>query len=232
MSKIDLRAVPAPDTFNRDAYTPEQKKERTPEGQTLAKKFPHLEYASIQRVSPEEADAWTLTVGGEVEQSLAAPMRELVEWDSATDHTQDFHCITGWSVLDTEWQGITGADIVNRVRPHETVTSVLIHGKDEFSTTLWLEDFVKGFVAFGYKGLPLSPQHGFPLRFIAPAHLWQYKSCKWLQRIEFTTPHVLGFWEKRAYNDAALVAENNRYADPVANAGKSLAMLRREHEKK
>ena len=83
-------------------------------------------------------------------------------------------------------------------------------------------------MAWAYQGKPLSLKHGFPLRFIAPPHLWQYKACKWVTGFEFLTEHKLGFWEIRAYSDSALVWENDRYANPLADEGKSLGQVKAE----
>lgn len=219
-----IAAAPAPDTFDPNRYSSDERKARSPYGQTLARKFPHLEYASIPHV--ENAADWTFTLDGEVEQVMRLTLEEWAALGPVSTHAQDFHCITGWSVLDTEWLGIKGSDLIARVRPAETVTSVMVYGLDEFSTSMWVQDFANSIVAFGYRGLPLSPAHGFPLRLVAPAHLYQFKSCKWLTRVEFLTEHKLGFWEIRAYSDSALVAENDRYANPTAAVGKTIGQIR------
>lgn len=221
-----LKSEPADDRFDRDAYTDEQKAKRTPEGQTLAKKFPHLEYASIPEVS--DPTTWELEICGEVENPCTVVLPDLIRNWPLTKITRDFHCITGWSVFDTEWAGVMGLDIIERVNPSDEVTTVLVHGMDEFSTCLWVEDFMQGLIAYAYRAAPLAPHHGFPLRFVAPEHLWQYKACKWVQKLEFLKEHQLGFWEIRAYSDSALVWENDRYANPLADAGKPMGKLRKE----
>lgn len=230
---FDLLAEPAGDEFDPKAYPPEERRtgQRLPAGQTLAKKFPHLEYASIMRVDPAKAWDWPFQVFGEVTQPIKATMREVVHFPSMT-LKQDFHCITGWSLYDTEWIGVSPQALVDMARPSDDVTTVLVHGADEFTVTLWIEDFLKGILAYGYKGKPLAPHHGFPLRYIAPPHLWQYKSAKWVTGVEFLKEHKLGFWEIRAYSDSAKVWENDRYANPLADAGKPLGALRKAHEKK
>jgi DMSO/TMAO reductase YedYZ molybdopterin-dependent catalytic subunit len=117
-------------------------------------------------------------------------------------------------LLDTSWWGWSGRSIVEYVIPDDTVTTVLIHGQDQFTTTMWLQDFLQGMLAYAYNEQPLSPAHGFPLRFVAPPHLYQYKACKWVVGLEFLT-------------DSAQVWENDRYANPHADAGKSMGELRK-----
>jgi DMSO/TMAO reductase YedYZ molybdopterin-dependent catalytic subunit len=230
VNRINLSDPPAPDDFDPKSYSLEARRARTPPGQTLAKKFPHLEYASIPTVT--DPRAWTLKISGEVASDPVFSLVDLVEqWPVAELH-EDFHCITGWSMLDATWQGVSPRALVEAVQPHDSVTTVLIHGLDEFSTCVWLEDFLQGIVAYGYKGRPLAPQHGFPLRFVAPSHLWQYKSCKWVTGLEFLTEHRLGFWEIRAYSDSAKVWENDRYANPFAESKPPMGQLRKRFEKK
>jgi len=221
---FDLTAPPAPDTFDPTQYDVAERRERVPVGQTLAKKFPHLEYASIPHV--RDPYGWPVRVFGECT-PRDWTMHDLLELP-AMEYTQDFHCITGWSILDSQWRGIHGGVIADLVQPAPTVTTVLVHGLDEFSTCLWIEDFMAGLLAWSYRGAPLAPQHGFPLRFVAPPHLYQFKSCKWVTGLEFLTEHRLGFWEIRAYSDSALVWENDRYANPLAAAGRSIGTIRNE----
>lgn len=230
-TRIDLSDEPAPDTFDPKIYPVQERKSRTPPGQTLARKFPHLEYASIPTVDPQQAeDEWSLQITGD---ALWTGDREILLWDvvhsfPVSEFTQDFHCITGWSIFDTRWEGWSGPDIIEHIGINDDCTTVLVHGRDEFSTTLWLEDFAKGMLAYGYQGRPLRAHHGYPLRFIAPTHLWQYKACKWVTGLEFRVEHKLGFWEIRAYSDSAKAWENDRYANPDATTGKSMRELRKQ----
>lgn len=219
MSKpFELHQPAASDAFDWRKYSNEDRQRRLPPGQSLAKKFPHLEYAAVPDV--KEPEDWMLTLDGDVASPTVLSMADLFSF-TRTEKTQDFHCITGWSVFDTCWDGIKGDAIAQLVEPRAEVTSVLVHGRDQFSTSLWIDDFLNGLIAFGYSGLPLAASHGFPLRFIAPAHLYQFKSCKWLTRIEFLAEHRPGFWEVRAYSDSALAWENDRYTNPMASKGKS-----------
>lgn len=234
MSKVTfdeawLKSPSADDKFDATAYEANDAKRRKPPGQTYAKKFPHLEYAQIPEI--QKPEDWKIKIFGEVENELEVNILELMKWPS-TDLLQDFHCITGWSILDTLWHGVPGAEIIERVNPSDTVTTVLVHGLDEFSTCLWVEDFIMGQVSWAYQGKPLALHHGFPLRYIAPPHLWQYKSCKWVTGFEFLTEHKLGFWEIRAYSDSALVWENDRYANPLADEGRPMGQIRNEALKK
>lgn len=43
----------------------------------------------------------------------------------------------------------------------------------------------------------LAPEHGGPLRFVGPSHLWAYKGVKWLDRVVFFDHLEPGFWESK-----------------------------------
>ncbi len=220
-----LSSPPADDRFDVTSYDQDDARRRKPPGQTYARKFPHLEYAKIPTIDAP-AD-WNIKIFGEVERPFSVNILELFGFPQRR-LVQDFHCITGWSLLDTPWTGTPGIELAERARPADSVTTVLVHGLDEFSTCVWVEDFLDGLVAWSYRDRPLAPHHGFPLRFIAPTHLWQYKSCKWVTGFEFLTEHKLGFWEIRAYSDSALVWENDRYANPLADEGRPLGAVKAE----
>ena len=57
-----------------------------------------------------------------------------------------------------------------------------------YTTNLPLEDVTggKAWVAFGYDGEPLEPEHGGPARLLVP-HLYFWKSAKWVRGLRCET---------------------------------------------
>ncbi len=56
-------------------------------------------------------------------------------------------------------------------------------------------------------GVPLSEEHGWPLRLVIPGKYF-WKSAKWLRGIELLDHDQPGFWERYGYhNDADPFAE-------------------------
>jgi hypothetical protein len=52
-------------------------------------------------------------------------------------------------------------------------------------------------------GLPLAPEHGYPLRTVTPSRYF-YKSLKWLHAIELMAADRLGYWERESdYHNGA-----------------------------
>ena len=62
-----------------------------------------------------------------------------------------------------------------------------------YTTNLALEDLTggKAWIAFGYDGAPLAPEHGGPARLLVP-HLYLWKSAKWVRRIRITEAQRAG----------------------------------------
>ncbi|MGO8396529.1 molybdopterin-dependent oxidoreductase, partial [Rhizobium ruizarguesonis] len=64
-----------------------------------------------------------------------------------------------------------------------------------------LSDFAAedAILATAWEGLPLTPEHGGPMRLVVP-HLYFLKSAKWLRRIDLIPADQAGFWEKNVYH--------------------------------
>ena len=69
------------------------------------------------------------------------------------------------------------------------------------TTNLPLEDVVddKAWVAFGYEGGRLDPEHGGPARLLVP-HLYFWKSAKWVRGLQLASTDEPGFWEQNGYH--------------------------------
>ena len=80
-----------------------QTTERIPPGQSLARKFPVLHYGPVPKT---ELAGWDFRLWGEVKTQRSLSWEEF----SALPRTRlvmDIHCVTRWSLLDTEWEGVS-----------------------------------------------------------------------------------------------------------------------------
>src|SRR5256886_14405435 len=66
-------------------------------------------------------------------------------------------------------------------------------------------------------GAPLSPQHGFPARFIFPGH-YGMKQPKWVTRIRFSADDQPGYWENNGWDERAIVKTMSRIDRPFDGA--------------
>ena len=82
-----------------------------------------------------------------------------------------------------------------------------------YTTNLPLEDVTggKAWVAFGYDGEPLEPEHGGPARLLVP-HLYFWKSAKWVRGLQLREHDEPGFWEGYGYHNYGDPWLEQRYA--------------------
>src|ERR1051326_7254764 len=75
---------------------------RVPPGQYLVDDFPVLSAGPTPRTPLEE---WDFAIGGDVGEPKRWTWEEFQALPSETI-TKDIHCVTKWSKLDTEWEGV------------------------------------------------------------------------------------------------------------------------------
>jgi DMSO/TMAO reductase YedYZ molybdopterin-dependent catalytic subunit len=162
---------------------PEELAKRIPPGQRLVKGWPVLHYGPIPRF--DEA-TWDFQVTGLVENPYTLTYAELKALEPVTV-TADMHCVTGWTTLDNEWEGVPFRVLAERATPKPEASWVITHCDYGYTSNLslaaMLDDDV--LVAWAHSGQPLEPQHGFPLRLVVPKR-YAWKSAKWLRGLEFT----------------------------------------------
>ncbi|KIM37539.1 hypothetical protein M413DRAFT_13248 [Hebeloma cylindrosporum] len=115
----------------------------------------------------------------------------------------------GPGVLSTAlFTGVYLADVLDFIQPTRQAKHVIFEGCDDLPNgpygtsqlTSWARDKRKGMIlAWAMNGLPLEPDHGFPLRLVVPAQVGG-RSVKWLSRIELSTiesQHHLHFYDNK-----------------------------------
>lgn len=180
-----------------------------PPGQHVVRDFPVLDISGppYRSVPP----AWDLRIWGRVENPVAwdhAALRAL----PAARVTCDIHCVTTWSKLDTEWEGVALSWVLDHVRPAPDCTHVLAYADGAYTTNVPLEALRAPNVLLAYRfdGRDLEPEHGFPLRLMIP-QLYFWKSAKWLRGLEFAAADHPGYWEVRGYSNSADPWKEERY---------------------
>jgi DMSO/TMAO reductase YedYZ molybdopterin-dependent catalytic subunit len=167
---------------------------RVPPGQYVTDDFPVLSAGPTPRTPLEE---WTFSID-------AGDERKTWTWDEfrALPHetvTVDIHCVTRWSKLDTIWDGVSVDTLLDQVE-HDA-PYVLASSDGGYTTNLPTEDVTggKAWIAFGYGGEALEPEHGGPARLLVP-HLYFWKSAKWVRGLVLRDENEPGFWETNGYH--------------------------------
>lgn len=169
---------------------------RLPPGQYQTDDFPVLSAGPTPRTPLER---WDLQLTGEVEPARRWTWEELLALPRQT-FTVDIHCVTKWSKLDTEWEGVSLDTLLDGV--DHSGDYLIAHCDGGYTTNLPLADVTDGraWIAVGYDGEPLAPEHGGPARLLVP-HLYFWKSAKWVRHLELTSDDQMGFWEELGYHN-------------------------------
>jgi DMSO/TMAO reductase YedYZ molybdopterin-dependent catalytic subunit len=175
---------------------------REPPGQNVLEKheWPVLDLGETPDVA---AERWKLTIDGAVKSPVTLRWQDLLALPQAAVEA-DFHCVTGWSILDVAFRGVSLDTLLALARPTAEASHVMTHGSDGYSTNLPLWEALKPDVLLVHTvdGKPLPAAHGGPARIVVP-QLWAWKGAKWVNRLEILTHDRRGYWEIRGYSNTA-----------------------------
>jgi DMSO/TMAO reductase YedYZ molybdopterin-dependent catalytic subunit len=188
----------------------------TPPGQHVVDNWPVLDMGDQPQISTSD---WKLEVCGDVEAPVVLSFSDLMSLPQV-EISADFHCVTTWSRLDMTWSGVSFAALCELVIPNSSAAYVLITGSDRepgsgvpYTTNLSLDKALAPDVILAHSadGVPLSREHGGPVRMITP-RLYAWKGAKWIEKIEFSGADRPGFWEQRGYSNTAEPWHEDRFS--------------------
>ena len=180
---------------------------RVPPGQYVTRDFPVL---SAGPTPHTPLDEWRFLIDGATAASVSWQWEEFLELPSQK-FTVDIHCVTKWSKLDTTWRGVSVDTLLAAVETDAQWMTAWSDGG--YTTNLPVADLTGGraWVAYGYDGRPLEPEHGGPARLLVP-HLYFRKSAKWVRSLELRDTNDPGFWENYGYHMYGDPWREQRYA--------------------
>ena len=169
--------------------------DRVPPGQYVTGDFPVLSAGPTPHV---HLDSWTFEIqrGGDLLASWTWDEFQALPRESVT---QDIHCVTKWSKLDTTWEGVSVDTLLEDV--DDDSAYVLAYSYGGYDTNLPRDDVTggKAWVVDTFDGEPLDPEHGGPARLLVP-HLYFWKSAKWVRGLILRDEDEPGFWESNGYH--------------------------------
>jgi|SRR5688572_26228427 len=182
--------------------------DRIPPGQHVTDDFPVLSAGPTPRTPLDE---WSFTIVADETKLRSWTWKEFRALPSET-FTVDIHCVTKWSKLDTTWEGVAIATLLSGLEGEHAYVTAFCDGG--YTTNLPLADLTggKAWVAFGYDGEPLDPEHGGPARLLVP-HLYFWKSAKWVRGLRLMDEDEPGFWESLGYHNHGDPFREQRYGD-------------------
>ena len=153
---------------------------------------------------------WRLWVNGLVDRPRAFTLEELKAY-AAMHQFVTLSCISndvaGDLIGTQRWTGVSLQRLLGDLRLKGGATHLLIRSVDGFYEVVSLETIERDqrvMLTYAWDGLPLSTEHGFPLRIYIP-DLYGMKQPKWIESIEVIDSWMAGYWVRRGWSAEARV---------------------------
>ena len=151
---------------------------------------------------------WWLKVSGLVENPLALTLGQLQSYEPMHQFIT-LSCISnpvaGDLIGTQRWTGVSLQRLLPDLRLKPGATHLKLRSADQFFEVVSL-DAIKGdpriMLTYAWDGVPLSREHGFPLRIYIP-DVHGMKQTKWIESIEAIDHWEPGYWLKRGWNNVA-----------------------------
>jgi DMSO/TMAO reductase YedYZ molybdopterin-dependent catalytic subunit len=151
---------------------------------------------------------WRLKVNGLVEKPLALTLEDLRRY-APSHQLVTLSCISnpvgGDLIGTTRWTGVSLQRMLPDLQLKPGATHLKIRSADQFYEVVAL-DAIKAderiMLAYEWDGVPLTREHGFPLRIYIP-DVHGMKQPKWIESIEAIDHWEPGFWVERGWNKVA-----------------------------
>jgi DMSO/TMAO reductase YedYZ molybdopterin-dependent catalytic subunit len=181
---------------------------QVPPGQRYIPRFIIYAEFGIPKV---DIGKYKLKVEGLVERRLELNYEDLKKLVDL-EYVSDFHCVTGWSVVDVRWRGVSLRKIMDMAGVKNDARWLFTISLDGYTTTISIEDArdPRAMIVIEINGKPLTIEQGFPARIFIP-HLYGWKGAKWIERLVFIDHYVDGYWEERGYHERGNVWEEERF---------------------
>lgn len=170
---------------------------RVPPGQSETRKWPVLHYGRVPTV---DVATWRFEFRGLCDAPASLSLADIQALPRQITRC-DMHCVTRWSRLNNDFEGVSVQHLLQLARPRPEATHVMVFADPDFTTNLPIADLDRpeNVLAWKHDGIDLTPDHGWPMRLVVP-HLYLWKSAKWVRGFEFMNADAPGFWEQNGYH--------------------------------
>ena len=151
---------------------------------------------------------WRLKINGLVEKPLSLTLDHLRRFEPLHQFIT-LSCISnpvgGDLIGTTRWSGVSLQHLFTTLHLQPTATHLKIRAADDFYEVVSLESIradPRIMLAYDWDGVPLTREHGFPLRIYIP-DVHGMKQPKWIESIEVTDHWEPGYWVKRGWDKEA-----------------------------
>src|ERR1700694_3507608 len=123
--------------------------------------------------------------------------------------------VGGTLISNGIWKGPRVTDVLALTTVPSDAVWMLMESADGYTESFHLRELTPDhLLATHLNGAPLTPQHGFPARFLFPGH-YGMKQPKWVTRIRFSASDQPGYWENNGWDELAIVKTMSRIDRPA-----------------
>jgi len=126
--------------------------------------------------------------------------------------------VGGTLISNGMWKGPRVTDLLALTTVPSDAVWMLMESADGYTESFRLRELTPDHIlATHLNGAPLTPQHGFPARFLFPGH-YGMKQPKWVTRIRFSASDQPGYWENNGWDERAIIKTMSRIDRPADGA--------------
>jgi len=123
--------------------------------------------------------------------------------------------VGGTLISNGLWKGPRVTDVLALTTVPSEAVWMLMESADGYTESFRLTELTPDHIlATHLNGAPLTPQHGFPARFLFPGH-YGMKQPKWVTRIRFSASDQPGYWENNGWDERAVIKTMSRIDRPA-----------------
>ena len=136
---------------------------------------------------------WNLPIRGMVKNPIVLEYEDMFGF-KVVSQVSRLKCVECWSAK-AKWEGFHFQELIKLVKPDPKARFVYFKSADSYYESFTLEELIRPRVMMVLRmnGQPLSKDHGFPLRLIAPFK-YGYKNVKYITSIEFSDSRKRNYW--------------------------------------
>jgi DMSO/TMAO reductase YedYZ molybdopterin-dependent catalytic subunit len=163
-------------------------------------------------------NAWKLSVKGLVNNPLELTYEELKSMPAVEEYAT-LECISnkiGEDLISTAlWKGVFLKNILANAQLKPEATYIVFKCYDGYDVGIPLERGFETILTYEMNGVPLPPEHGFPLRAIVPG-IYGMMNAKWITEIEVVDRNYEGFWQRQGWSNNAQYQIHSTIVTPGA----------------
>jgi DMSO/TMAO reductase YedYZ molybdopterin-dependent catalytic subunit len=153
-------------------------------------------------------ESWRLKISGLVEEPLSLTLKDIQSYEPLHQFIT-LSCISnpiaGDLIGTTRWSGVSLQRLLPKFRLQPNATHLKILAADGFYESVALDQIrtdERVMLAYAWDGVPLTTEHGFPLRIYIP-NVYGMKQPKWIESIEVMDHWEDGYWVSRGWDKYA-----------------------------